>query len=267
MVWYPSNSLLKVVYFLCNDFFAKPYLDTTNYEATEKVLPFFPGERMRKGLSFSWPSPDKPMFFYKTSGQEEIASSGTSYLNRWRLPWVNHNNRCSQPLASSYVLKLMISQTVVRHMRLSQADNKWLLYNVHVAACRNLPELFYVSDIAAALLKVKAVMTHGRVGEIDWTLILRRTEAAVVERITTKFLKSGIKPEQIGIITPYEGQRSYLVQYMQYSGSLHSKLYMVGANLNFLRCVYPCKPLNHRERFCDEAFLRIFLLTLRTSRS
>jgi len=74
--------LLKVVYFLCNDFFAKPYLDTTNYEATEKVLPFFPGERMRKGLSFSWPSPDKPMFFYKTSGQEEIASSGTSYLNR-----------------------------------------------------------------------------------------------------------------------------------------------------------------------------------------
>ncbi|XP_078488507.1 regulator of nonsense transcripts 1 [Ciona intestinalis] len=92
------------------------------------------GERMRKNLSFVWPSPDKPMFFYKTSGQEEIASSGTSYLNR--------------------------------------------------------------------------------------------TEAAVVERITTKFLKSGIKPEQIGIITPYEGQRSYLVQYMQYSGSLHSKLYM-----------------------------------------
>jgi len=92
------------------------------------------GERMRKNLSFAWPSPDKPMFFYKTSGQEEIASSGTSYLNR--------------------------------------------------------------------------------------------TEAAVVERITTKFLKSGIKPEQIGIITPYEGQRSYLVQYMQYSGSLHSKLYM-----------------------------------------
>jgi len=92
------------------------------------------GERMRKGLNFAWPSPDKPMFFYKTSGQEEIASSGTSYLNR--------------------------------------------------------------------------------------------TEAAVVERLTTKFLRSGIKPEQIGIITPYEGQRSYLVQYMQYSGSMHSKLYM-----------------------------------------
>lgn len=40
-----------------------------------------------------------------------------------------------------------------------------------------------------------------------------------------RFLKAGVKPEQIGIITPYEGQRAYLVQYMQYQGSLHSKLY------------------------------------------
>ena len=26
-------------------------------------------------------------------------------------------------------------------------------------------------------------------------------------------------------MTPYEGQRSFLVQYMQYQGSLHSKIY------------------------------------------
>ena len=54
-----------------------------------------------------------------------------------------------------------------------------------------------------------------------------RTEAGNVEKIVTRFLKSGIKPEQIGIITPYEGQRAYLVQHMQYSGSLHNKLYQV----------------------------------------
>jgi regulator of nonsense transcripts 1 len=34
-----------------------------------------------------------------------------------------------------------------------------------------------------------------------------------------------VKPDQIGIITPYEGQRAYLVQNMQYQGTLHTKLY------------------------------------------
>ncbi|XP_070541842.1 regulator of nonsense transcripts 1-like [Ptychodera flava] len=92
-----------------------------------------PAERTNKALDFPWPQADKPMFFYATTGQEEIASSGTSYLNR--------------------------------------------------------------------------------------------TEAANVEKITTRFLRSGIRPEQIGIITPYEGQRAFIVQYMQHNGSLHAKLY------------------------------------------
>lgn len=90
-------------------------------------------EREMHEVDFPWPQSTKPMFFYCCQGQEEIAGSGTSYLNR--------------------------------------------------------------------------------------------SEAAYVERITTCFLKAGVKPEQIGIITPYEGQRAYLVQYMQYNGSLHSKLY------------------------------------------
>lgn len=90
-------------------------------------------ERKMKGIDFPWPQPDKPMFFYCCQGQEEIAGSGTSYLNR--------------------------------------------------------------------------------------------TEASFVEKITTRFLKCGVKPEQIGVITPYEGQRAYLVQYMQYNGSFHAKLY------------------------------------------
>ena len=92
-----------------------------------------PDDRKMKRVDFPWPQPDKPMFFYCCQGQEEIAGSGTSYLNR--------------------------------------------------------------------------------------------TEAALVEKITTRFLKGGVRPEQIGVITPYEGQRAYLVQYMQYNGSLHAKLY------------------------------------------
>ena len=99
----------------------------------------FLADRLIATLDFPWPQPEKPMLFYCSLGQEEISSSGTSYLNR--------------------------------------------------------------------------------------------TEASMVEKIATKFLKAGIKPEQIGIITPYEGQRAYLVQYMQYSGSLHQKLYQVSFSL------------------------------------
>lgn len=90
------------------------------------------GERT-VNMDFPWPQPDKPMFFYATSGQEEISSSGTSYLNR--------------------------------------------------------------------------------------------TEAACVEKIATRYLKCGVKPDQIGVITPYEGQRAYIVMYMKHSGTLQAKLY------------------------------------------
>ena len=40
-------------------------------------------ERSQTGVDFPWPVADKPMLFYATTGQEEISSSGTSYLNRF----------------------------------------------------------------------------------------------------------------------------------------------------------------------------------------
>jgi len=57
------------------------------------------------------------------------------------------------------------------------------------------------------------------------TSYLNRTEAATCEKIVTHFLKSGVNPSQIGVITPYEGQRAYIVNYMQRSGSLRPQLY------------------------------------------
>jgi len=42
-------------------------------------------ERLRKNVDFPWPVPDTPMFFYQNLGQEEISSSGTSFLNRFSL--------------------------------------------------------------------------------------------------------------------------------------------------------------------------------------
>lgn len=106
-------------------------------------------ERLRRNVDFPWPVPDMPMFFYQNLGQEEISSSGTSFLNRWVF---------SQPRVSS-------------------------------------------------------------------TKLSYRTEASNVEKIVTKFFKSGVVPNQIGIVTPYEGQRSYIVSYMQFSGSLRKDLY------------------------------------------
>ncbi|KAJ3020935.1 hypothetical protein HKX48_009468 [Thoreauomyces humboldtii] len=90
-------------------------------------------ERLRKDVVFPWPIPETPMFFHCSYGQEELSSSGTSYLNR--------------------------------------------------------------------------------------------TEATNCEKVVTRFLKAGVKPSQIGIVTPYEGQRSYIVSHMQMAGALKKELY------------------------------------------
>lgn len=57
------------------------------------------------------------------------------------------------------------------------------------------------------------------------TSFVNRTEAANVEKMVTKFFKSGVLPSQIGVITPYEGQRSFIVSYMQLHGALKKDLY------------------------------------------
>jgi regulator of nonsense transcripts 1 len=50
------------------------------------------------------------------------------------------------------------------------------------------------------------------------TSYLNRVEAVQVERIVNKFLSCNVKPTQIGIITPYKGQKSYLMNYFQKNG-------------------------------------------------
>lgn len=90
-------------------------------------------ERVRKNVNFPWPNPALPMFFFSNLGQEEISSSGTSFLNR--------------------------------------------------------------------------------------------TEASNVEKIITQFFRSGVTPDQIAVVTPYEGQRSYVVNHMQLHGKLKKELY------------------------------------------
>lgn len=57
------------------------------------------------------------------------------------------------------------------------------------------------------------------------TSYLNRAEAANVEKVVTLFLKNGVQPSQIGVITPYEGQRAFLTAYMVRQGTLRQDLY------------------------------------------
>ncbi|KAF0693940.1 hypothetical protein As57867_015082, partial [Aphanomyces stellatus] len=57
------------------------------------------------------------------------------------------------------------------------------------------------------------------------TSYLNRTEASNCEKCVTHFLKAGVLPSQIGVITPYEGQRAYIVNFMQRNGPMRSQLY------------------------------------------
>jgi len=58
------------------------------------------------------------------------------------------------------------------------------------------------------------------------TSYLNRTEAVNVEKIVTRLLSAGVTPAQIGVVTPYDGQRAYIVSYMQRCGTLRQALYM-----------------------------------------
>ncbi|KAI9895874.1 hypothetical protein PsorP6_018690 [Peronosclerospora sorghi] len=76
----------------------------------------------------------------------------------------------------------------------------------------NNPTLFYI------FLGSEGIILSG-------TSYLNRTEASSVEKIVTRFLKAGVLPAQIGVVTPYEGQRAYIVIYMQRNVTMRPQIY------------------------------------------
>lgn len=46
-----------------------------------------------------------------------------------------------------------------------------------------------------------------------------------MEKLVTHLLKGGMTPDQIGVITPYEGQRAHVLAVMARNGNLRSELY------------------------------------------
>lgn len=57
------------------------------------------------------------------------------------------------------------------------------------------------------------------------TVECNTAEATHVEKIVTQFLKGGATPDQIGVITPYEGQRAHVLQIMLRNGTMRQQLY------------------------------------------
>lgn len=57
------------------------------------------------------------------------------------------------------------------------------------------------------------------------TSYLNRTEASYVEKVVTHLLRMGVTPAQIGVVTPYDGQKKYVSEYMRRAGALASSLY------------------------------------------
>ena len=57
------------------------------------------------------------------------------------------------------------------------------------------------------------------------TSFLNRKEAENVEQVVSSFFNAGLRPEQIGIITPYEGQRAFIMNYMARNGQLEASYY------------------------------------------
>jgi regulator of nonsense transcripts 1 len=76
---------------------------------------------------------------------------------------------------------------------------------------------------------MKPMFLYNSIGQEEFsgsgTSYLNRTEAALVERCVTTLLQSGVTPDNIGVITPYEGQRAYVVNFLQRNGSLPAELY------------------------------------------
>ena len=57
------------------------------------------------------------------------------------------------------------------------------------------------------------------------TSYLNRGEAAGVEQVVTHLLRAGCAPENVGVVTPYEGQRAFVAAHMQRHGPLRAELY------------------------------------------
>ena len=57
------------------------------------------------------------------------------------------------------------------------------------------------------------------------TSYLNRTEASHIEKVVTHLMKGGVKGTEIGVVTPYDGQKVYVQDYIKRAGTLPQSQY------------------------------------------
>eukprot|EP00884_Botryococcus_braunii_P001756 jgi/Botrbrau1/11581/Bobra.247_1s0002.1 len=98
------------------------------------------------------------------------------------------------------------------------------LQNGVTAAQRSFPSLGFPWPSAD-----RPMMFYSQSGQEEispsGTSYLNRTESTAVEKLVTYLLGKGVTPDQIGVITPYEGQRVHIMSTMLVSGVRQKDLY------------------------------------------
>ncbi|KAJ4455764.1 putative Regulator of nonsense transcripts 1 [Paratrimastix pyriformis] len=143
-------------------------------------------ERTMPAINFPWPVPDKPLMFL-------ISTSSHT-----------HAHICLCIVFSQKFKFLKISSSRPTRTRPTAINFPWPV--------PDKPLMFLISTGA------EEISGSG-------TSFLNRTEANNVEKVVTRLMQGGLMPQQIGVITPYEGQRAHVVFTMQRNGSLRQALY------------------------------------------
>jgi hypothetical protein len=208
------------------------------------------GDRAMPGLAFPWPNPDKPMMFYAQVGPGPRAR-GSSSLG-WLLKLLRHSTLCMHgsacwaagggTLDSRCSLEGLLAHATPYSPRIAplHAVTPACLYSctrrkVHFCAraCQGRAHTQPTQPTqpthqpshppahrppAAPQLGMEEISASS-------TSYLNRTEAANVEKVVTRLLQHGLAPHQLGVITPYEGQRAHVVNVMLRTGALRQELY------------------------------------------
>ena len=130
----------------------------------------------------------------------------------------DHHRECDIHKIVQSKRKSFTSKILFFFQNISQLVTKKFLLLKNLRAFLIPPPVSKISSFSLTMLMFKLNIDLG-------TSYLNRNEAQNIEKMLAYFLKAGISPKQIGVVTPYEGQRSHIASILQRQTSLNGKMY------------------------------------------